>query len=254
VDLMGLAELERYYDTVPRATAGVEEVGPFTLFLRTREDGWDFYARPRLGLHHELTATDVDAVRAKQRELGVPESLEWVHDTTPSLAAAVRESGLPIRHAPLMVLRGDPVAAAGNAELAVLGPQDERVPAVVAAVDAGFAGSDEPGEARHVAAQRDALAGGTSVMAAALWDGEVVGGGTHAPRGGVTEIMGIAVLPRARRRGLGAALCALLAADARARGVRTVFLSAEDDAVARVYRRVGFGRVGTAMIAELGHG
>jgi predicted GNAT family acetyltransferase len=62
--------------------------------------------------------------------------------------------------------------------------------------------------------------------------------------------MGIAVLPRARRQGLGAALCAVLAADAMARGVQTVFLSAEDDAVARVYRRVGFSRVGTAMIAE----
>jgi ribosomal protein S18 acetylase RimI-like enzyme len=248
------ATLERYYDTVPRATARAEEVGPFTLFLRTDEDGWDFYARPRLGLKHRFTAGDVDAVRARQRELGAPESVEWVHDTAPSLAAAVRASGLPIQQAPLMVLRGDPVAAPVAAELSVLAPDDDRLPAVVAAVDAGFAGSDDPGEARHLAAQRDALGRGTSVMAVAVLDGEVVGGGTHAPRGSVTEIMGIAVLPHARRRGLGAALCAVLAADARARGAHTVFLSAEDEAVARVYRRVGFTRVGTAMIAERDHG
>jgi predicted GNAT family acetyltransferase len=38
--------------------------------------------------------------------------------------------------------------------------------------------------------------------------------------------------------------------DARERGVRTIFLSAQDDAVARVYERVGFVRVGTACIAE----
>jgi predicted GNAT family acetyltransferase len=34
------------------------------------------------------------------------------------------------------------------------------------------------------------------------------------------------------------------------RGVRTVFLSASDSAVARVYARIGFHRIGTALIAE----
>jgi hypothetical protein len=32
--------------------------------------------------------------------------------------------------------------------------------------------------------------------------------------------------------------------------VTTVFLTAQDDAVARVYQRVGFERVGTACVAE----
>jgi predicted GNAT family acetyltransferase len=32
--------------------------------------------------------------------------------------------------------------------------------------------------------------------------------------------------------------------------VPTVFLSASDDAVARIYARIGFQRIGTAMIAE----
>lgn len=246
--------IERYYDTVPRTMARTEEVGGFTLFVKTSDDGWDFYARPRLGSARRFTAADVDAVRARQRELGVPESLEWVHDTTPSLAAAVRASGLSVQQAPLMVLDGEPRVPPVDAELTVLAPHDDRLPRVVAVVEAGFAGTDDPGEVRYVAAQQDAVARGTSVMAAAVHGGELVGGGTHAPRGAVTEVTGIAVLPRARRRGLGAALCAVLAADARARGVRTVFLSAQDDAVARVYRRVGFRRVGTAMIAGAGHG
>jgi N-acetylglutamate synthase-like GNAT family acetyltransferase len=80
--------------------------------------------------------------------------------------------------------------------------------------------------------------------------GAPLGGGSHNPRGRVTELAGIAVLPRARKRGVGAALTAALVEDARARGVETVFLSAQDDAVARVYERVGFVRVGTACIAE----
>lgn len=87
-------------------------------------------------------------------------------------------------------------------------------------------------------------------MAAAYDERGVTGGGSHSPRGTTTELTGIAVLPRARRRGVGAALRGALVSDARQRGVHTVFLSAQDDAVARVYERVGFVRVGTAWIAE----
>jgi predicted GNAT family acetyltransferase len=32
--------------------------------------------------------------------------------------------------------------------------------------------------------------------------------------------------------------------------VQTIFLSASDEAVARVYARIGFREIGTAMIAE----
>ena len=59
-------------------------------------------------------------------------------------------------------------------------------------------------------------------------------------------------LPSARRRGLGAAVTAELAALVIAGGAHTVFLSAADSAVARVYAGLGFRRVGTAMIAEPG--
>jgi predicted GNAT family acetyltransferase len=58
------------------------------------------------------------------------------------------------------------------------------------------------------------------------------------------------VVPRARCRGLGAGITAVLAADALRRGLGTVLLSAQDDDVARVYERVGFSRLGTACTAE----
>ena len=57
-----LAGLERYYDAVPRPVATTEEVGPFTLFLADDGTGWQFYARPRLGLETEVTADDVRRV------------------------------------------------------------------------------------------------------------------------------------------------------------------------------------------------
>ena len=51
-----LAELERYYDAVPRSAARVEEIGPFTLFVGT--GAWPYYARPRLDA---FTVADIEA-------------------------------------------------------------------------------------------------------------------------------------------------------------------------------------------------
>jgi hypothetical protein len=70
-----LRTLETYYDTAPRASATVTEVGPFTLFVRSDPEAWDYDARPRLGLTAAVTRGQVDAVRARQRDLGVPESI-----------------------------------------------------------------------------------------------------------------------------------------------------------------------------------
>jgi hypothetical protein len=50
--------------------------------------------------------------------------------------------------------------------------------------------------------------------------------------------------------GLGATVTALLVEDAGWRGAETVFLSAGDDAVARVYERLGFRQVGVHRAAE----
>ena len=250
-DVLGI--LETYYDAAPRPNATTEEVGPFTLFVKARPDAWDYYARPRLGLGTGITRADVDQVRGRQRELGVPENLEWVHQTTPSLLDAVRASGLPVEECPLLVLRSDASPADRTDRVRLLGPDDD-LGSVVGAIHAGFDGRDD---VHPMAATRqpEMMRAGLLAMAAAYDErGDVVGGGSHGPRGGTTELTGIAVLPRARRQGFGAEITAALVEDARTRGVRTVFLSAEDDAVARVYERVGFVRVGTACVAELSGG
>jgi ribosomal protein S18 acetylase RimI-like enzyme len=252
-----LATLETYYDAAPRPNSTTEEVGPFTVFVKVDPDSWEYYARPRLGLDGDVTREDVDAVRARQRELGLPENLEWVHETTPSLLPAALASGLTVDECPLLVFadpsleQGFPrrVDAEVTGRVRVLGPDDD-LGSVVGAIHAGFAGTDEvtPRTARR---QPALMRAGLLTMAAAYDDqGAVLGGGSHGPRGTTTELTGIAVLPRARRRGVGAAITGALVEDAHAQGVRTVFLSAQDDAVARVYERVGFVRVGTACIAS----
>jgi ribosomal protein S18 acetylase RimI-like enzyme len=251
-----LDTLETYCDTAPRASARTEDNGPFTLFLRAAEDGYPYYARPRLGLGEvAVSADDVRRARERQRELDAPETFEWVHETTPSLLAAAREAGLAVEQCPLLVL-ADPLPPTRECPVRVhvLDADSDLVPAAMAAIRAGFAGTDDvvvPTE-RAVARRRRLVGAGLISMVVALDSaGTVVGGGAHGPRDGATELAGIAVLPRARKQGVGEAVTRALVSDARARGVGTIFLSAQDDAVARVYERVGFRRVGTACLGSL---
>ncbi len=88
------------------------------------------------------------------------------------------------------------------------------------------------------------------MLAAAFGPDGPLAAGSCQTVDGVAEISGEGVLPSSRRQGLGAAVTALLATDALDRGAGTVFLSASDRAVARVYARIGFSKIGTAMIAE----
>src|SRR5215813_14192445 len=96
--------IERTYDAIPRTGGAlVESVGPFELFYQGSAGGWPLYARPRLGTT-EFTPDDVRRVRRRQRELDVPEAIEWVSDVSPMLLPAVRATGLAVALAPLMVL------------------------------------------------------------------------------------------------------------------------------------------------------
>jgi ribosomal protein S18 acetylase RimI-like enzyme len=248
-----LSTLETYYDAAPRPMAAAEEVGPFTLFRQSTEGGWPFYARPTLGNEAPVSRAQVETVRRRQRELGLPENLEWVHETTPTLLSAAREAGLHVAECPLLVLPDGAEALApplpDRFVVRMLDADSPDLGAAVAAVGAGFAGSDDVRSA-EAGLFATLLRSGALAMAGAYDDRGAVGGGSHALRGETTELNGIAVVPRARRRGVGAAITALLVADARAHGARTVFLSAQDDDVARVYERLGFHRVGTACVAE----
>ncbi|MDG4765395.1 GNAT family N-acetyltransferase [Solwaraspora sp. WMMD406] len=99
-----LDRLDRFCDAVPRSAARPEELGNYVLFVREGVDGWPFYARPRRGASAPPAAADITTVRARQRELGVPESFEWIHEVRPDLLAIVRSAGLGVHQAPLMVL------------------------------------------------------------------------------------------------------------------------------------------------------
>ena len=67
----------------------------------------------------------------------------------------------------------------------------------------------------------------------------------------MTEVGRRRLVPRVfARSGIGSALTSVWSLDALDRGVPTVFLSAGDATIARVYTRLGFAPVATACAAE----
>ncbi|WP_233447240.1 GNAT family N-acetyltransferase, partial [Streptomyces albireticuli] len=175
--------LEDYYDAVPRSAARAEDFGPLTLFVRESE-GWPYYARPARSWHGPVTAADVRRVRERQRELGVPESFEWVAETTPALRAAVEEAGLTVREHPLMALAPDARPTGGDAAGGGAAGESAVGGSAVGGAAAGrdAAGKDAAGEA---VGGRDASGRGAA--------GEAAAGRAAAGRGAAGDIDGLSV-------------------------------------------------------------
>jgi ribosomal protein S18 acetylase RimI-like enzyme len=261
-------QLETYYDAVPRVTAEVEDFGSLCLFIRTSV-GQPYYARPTLGHAGAITVGAVGDVLARQRELGLPESLEWVDETTPNLIEVAHAAGLVVHRHPLMIFEAPGQSRPARVEIAARVLADDD-PALATAIAAAHLAFGEPGTApgsagpAELAAKADELAldgwllalaerirAGHAVVAAAFADDRLaVASGQHNPVDTTTEIVGVGTLPRVRRRGYAHAVTQVLVDDAIAREIDTIFLSAGDEDVARIYQRIGFRRVGTALVAE----
>jgi ribosomal protein S18 acetylase RimI-like enzyme len=281
-DVDVFVRLDQFYDAVPRPYARAEEIsGSLVLFVREGE-GWPFYARPLSGAQTP-SAADITAVRRRQRELGIPETFEWVHETTPDLLAVARSAGLDVLLAPLLVLdpaallpelpvdgatvrlldpaadsfTGDLTAARAVAQLGFGSPADATpahdLAAALVTTVAGPAQRDAavlPLGADDLRTTRNALGAGDMLVAVAESPADgILASGMAQRAGDVAEIAGVATLPSARHRGYASQLTATLAHRVLAQGATLVFLSAGDDDVARLYTRVGFRRVGTACVA-----
>ena len=262
-----LRRIEAYYDAVPRRFARVADCGPLTLFLG-EPGGWTYYARPRLGGTEPVGRDDVERALQRLADERLPEVVEWVHETTPSMLEAVRrDPALELEELPLLALDGEltvrtPPLPEGVAVRLLTEHDEEALAAASAASVVGFgapgtgrgpAGPRERDAGRRPASRRvlDLIAERAVRIAVAEHERDgVLATGRTLPIDGVTEVMGVATLPAARRQGLGAAVTARLVADAADLGVRTVFLTASSEAVARVYAGVGFARVGTGWSAR----
>ncbi|MFE7933019.1 GNAT family N-acetyltransferase [Streptomyces sp. NPDC057456] len=269
--------IERYYATVPLLFADAEDFGPLCLFVR-KEPGAPYYGGPshaRPTGAAPVSAADIARVRARQRELGVPQAFEWLAESAPALRARIEAAGLLVLRRPLMVLPPHhplpPQPLPDGVTLRALTADDPALPAALAVPHLAFAEEPRAGEpgpatgpsdraelARRsealtgdgtVAAVRSTIRAGHKVLVAALApDGTPLATGHYHPANATTEIGGVGTLPSARRQGLAAAVTAALVAHARAHGVETVFLAYAQETVARIYARLGFRPAGTTLL------
>jgi GNAT superfamily N-acetyltransferase len=268
-----LDRIERYFSLAPLPDAQVHAVGPLQVPIGSPE--WPHSARPVPGQEGAVTVADVRAAVALQERSGVPAAIEWLEDRCRGLAQVARTAGLTVDELPLLVA-ADPVEVLLPAEvrLYLVGADDPKLglyqrlaelafanpgPAAAVPVGAGRGTPDvalgDPGPAELPATDvlRERVASGRTVMMVAVDDGQPVAIGSHQPvevdGAEISEVVGVATLPRFRGRGLGAGLTSALVEHAR-QSADLVFLSAGDDDVARVYERAGFARVGTSCVAE----
>ncbi|MET7653189.1 MULTISPECIES: GNAT family N-acetyltransferase [unclassified Streptomyces] len=271
--------LERYYATVPLLFADAEDFGPLRLFVR-KEPGAPYYggpghAQPTAEGSASVGAADIARVRARQRELGVPEAFEWLAESAPALRARIEAAGLVVLRRPLMALPPDhplpPQPLPEGVTLRALTADDPALPAALALPHLAFAtepATGEPapatgpsdraklsGRAKEltedgtVAAVRPTIRAGHKTLVAALApDGTPLATGHYHPANATTEIGGVGTLPSARRQGLGAAVTAALVTHARAHGIETIFLAYAQETVARIYARLGFRPAGTTLL------
>ncbi|WSP81505.1 GNAT family N-acetyltransferase [Streptomyces sp. NBC_01235] len=266
--------IEQYYATVPLLFADAEDFGPLRLFVR-KEPGAPYYGGPS---HAQPTAEgaacvgsdDIARVRARQRELGVPEAFEWLAESAPTLRARIEAAGLEVLRRPLMVLPPHhslpPQPLPDGVTLRALTADDPVLPAALALPRLAFAGKSTPTTGAldrtelsrpaeeltadgTVATIRPTIRDGRKTLVAALApDGTPLATGHYHPATGTTEIGGVGTLPCARRQGLAAAVTAALVTHARDRGVDTIFLAYALESVARIYARLGFRPAGTTLL------
>jgi GNAT superfamily N-acetyltransferase len=255
--------IERYFAAAPMPDARIETAG--ALDVPIGDPAWLYPARPRVGAG-PVSAADVRAAMALQEAAGVPAALEWVPECAPEAAAAARAAGLVVEELPLLVA-ADPVEVLLpiGVRLYLVGADDPELPRYQLVAATGFAHPGGPAEVVDVlpdtspaagartAVLRERIAAGRTVMMVAVENGEPVAVGSHQPveidGTEVSEVVGVATLPRLRGRGVGAGLASALVTHAR-ETADMVFLAAGDDDVARVYERVGFARLATTCVAE----
>ena len=227
-------------------------VGPFVCrFNPSWSSPFANYAIP--DDHAEPTQDDIKALIAAFRQQDRKPRLEYLPACAPAVEKALLTAGFKVEDRP-------PVMACQPQNLAVPDPVpglEFREPrgdddlddlAFIQHRAFGEPGIPEPGVG--AAARRTYENGGIVVLA--TFRGEPAAGGScSAPVDGMTELGGIAVDDRFRRRGIGAALSAHLTALAHARGYRLVWLEPANDAVARIYAGIGYRPVGEKLNISL---
>jgi len=251
-DALPVSGLEERIQAAIRADAvrsrDVVEVGPFVAtFTDGSTNPFLNYAIPVAGARP--TADQIASLGREFGARGLRPRLEYLPALAPDVERALLAHGYAVElRTPLMTCAQ--VAAVGEPDgiEVLLVESDDDIRAAVTAQDEAYGEPGSADDARVARARRSLEEGGLLVLARDASSGEPAGGGVCTPpHDGATELAGVGVRPTYRRRGVAAAVTALLARTMLDRGVATVFLMAAGDDEARIYERVGFARVGEVL-------
>jgi len=236
------ARIQAYLRVLAGRRPEVARIGPFLATFDRHSDNLyrnyaipDEQARPAPEEVRALIAAFVGRERTPR--------LEYLPAAAPAVAGALRAEGFTVEERlPLMTIVEGGLRALPSPAGIALGPPDSPDELLATATAQNVAYGGEEATEHDVARLRSTLeAGGLVIRALDRGTRAVAGAGLYtAPIAGVTEIAAIGVLPAYRRRGIGGALCAHLAREARAAGIALPFLMAAGEAEERMYARAGF--------------
>ncbi|HEX8230118.1 MAG TPA: GNAT family N-acetyltransferase [Chloroflexia bacterium] len=229
----------------------VERIGPFlATFTYHNDNPFLNYAIP--DDHAAPSPDDVIALIAAYERRKRRPRLEYIATLAPAVEGLLVSAGFVAEgRLPLMVCSGGSerqMPAPEGIEFVVPATDDELLDTLMAQDEA----YGDPNPVRDLEAAtrlRASLADGMIVVLARVASTrEPAGGGVcTVPKGGVTEIAGIGVREKFRRRGIAGALTSRLLAEAFNAGITLAFLMAAGEGEARIYARAGFTMIGDIL-------
>jgi ribosomal protein S18 acetylase RimI-like enzyme len=222
-----------------------EMVGPFAVLFSERNPSP--HANYAIPLDFaEPSPAEVAALVAAFAARDRQPRLEFAPSAAPKLEPALLASGFTVELRPPMMTRR-PTPAVPPLELGgfdiALAETDQDLLDHATVQKAAFDDPAPLGEAQIAALRRSLRRGGYVLVAHCRETGEAAGAGAFMPpQNGVTEVTGIAVAQRFRRRGLAQAMTGILAEQAFRAGCTMAFLSAAGEAQSAIYARAGFVR------------
>lgn len=222
-----------------------ERIGPFVVtFTSDNDNPYLNYAIPDDDIEPEAEqiAALIAGFEARRRR----PRLEYIASAAPRLEPALRAQGFTVEaRVPIMIcLPGsERVSAAAGFEVFAASADDDLRGAAEAQADAFGGASRGPGGVR-----RALRYGGVVAAARDLGSGAIVAAGTAMPPvDGISELTSIGVREVFRRRGIAAALTALLTRQAFDSGVTLAWLTPGGTEAERIYARAGFAAVSEAL-------
>lgn len=239
-----------------RRARGLTRVGQFLLmFTAATKHRYLNYAIPDDDADPSTGDLDVlvDAFRKADR---MPR-LEFLPTVAPALEARLLDHGFTVEERlPLMTCTRTSARHLEPPEGVRIGvPSDDATMLAMASLQHDVFDDPEPADANSVARLRFGLERGARALIAvdSTTDATIGAAQCVAPAGGATEVVGIAVAPSHRRRGLAAAMVSALVTQCFDAGLITVFLEAAPGADG-AYRNTGFVRTSTSLHISLEEG